>query len=171
MTKERNRENLHTDVIVFLKESNKIERVYDPKSLEQAIQSWNFIIEKNRLSIAIILETHKILMRGKLDSDNLGVFRKYNIRIGGKEAKPWYTVPALMENWVGSVNNALDNSRSDEKFIKGQHVAFELIHPFADGNGRMGRILMNWTRVKLGLPILITREREKRDYYKWFHGV
>jgi Fic family protein len=48
------------------------------------------------------------------------------------------------------------------------HVKFEKIHPFEDGNGRIGRILLNWQRVKAGLPILTIYEKDKHAYYKWF---
>jgi len=48
------------------------------------------------------------------------------------------------------------------------HIHFEKIHPFVDGNGRMGRILMNWQRVKVGLQPLIIWASERQAYYAWF---
>ena len=55
--------------------------------------------------------------------------------------------------------------------IKRWHIQFEHIHPFEDGNGRVGRILMNFQLVKKGLPILVIHEgKEQREYYKWFKG-
>ncbi len=49
------------------------------------------------------------------------------------------------------------------------HVMYERIHPFLDGNGRTGRIFMNWTRVKrCKLPVLVIKEEERQEYYKWF---
>jgi len=56
-----------------------------------------------------------------------------------------------------------------EERSKQIHVAFEDIHPFVDGNGRVGRILYNIHRIKLGLPIHIIHEgEEQKEYYKWF---
>ena len=52
--------------------------------------------------------------------------------------------------------------------IKKWHIMFEHIHPFEDGNGRTGRILMNIQRLKIGLPILIIYEKHKFKYYDWF---
>jgi Fic family protein len=49
-------------------------------------------------------------------------------------------------------------------------VAFERIHPFRDGNGRVGRIIMNAQRLQAGLPILIIPASERRLYYEWFRG-
>lgn len=168
MGPERKQTDQHTEVVEFLKESNNIEGVWDQDSLNRAIKAWTYLIKEDWLSIETVLQTHKILMEGKLRPQDLGAFRKYSVRISGREGKPWYALPELMENWVGSVNEIVNKSVRDENIIKKQHVDFEVVHPFADGNGRMGRILMNWTRIKVGLPILIVREREKQQYHRWF---
>jgi Fic family protein len=168
MGPERKQTDQHTGVVEFLRQSNNIEGVWDQDSLNQAIKAWTYIVKEDRLSIETVLQTHKILMLGKLRPQDLGAFRKHSVRISGREGQPWYVLPELMENWVGSVNEIANKSVHDENIIKIQHVDFEVIHPFADGNGRTGRILMNWTRIKAGLPILIIREREKQQYYRWF---
>jgi Fic family protein len=168
MGPERKQPDQHPAVIEFLRESNNIEGVWNEDSLNQAVKAWTYLIKKDRLSIETVLQTHKILMEGKLRPQDLGVFRKHSIRISGMEGKSWYALPELMENWVRSVNEIADKSVREEDVIKKQHIDFEIIHPFADGNGRMGRILMNWTRTKVGLPILIIKEKEKQQYYRWF---
>jgi Fic family protein len=48
------------------------------------------------------------------------------------------------------------------------HLDFETIHPFNDGNGRIGRILICFQLQRLGFPIIIIRDREKKEYYKAF---
>lgn len=54
--------------------------------------------------------------------------------------------------------------------MKNHHVEYEIIHPFVDGNGRTGRMFMNWERLKGGLPILVIHEgEEQQEYYKWFN--
>ena len=58
---------------------------------------------------------------------------------------------------------------SDGGAAKASHIAYERIHPFIDGNGRTGRMFMNWQRLKAGLPILVIKEKEKQEYYKWFN--
>jgi Fic family protein len=48
------------------------------------------------------------------------------------------------------------------------HLEFENIHPFNDGNGRIGRVLMNYQLMQLGFPIIIIRDKEKAVYYDSF---
>jgi len=53
--------------------------------------------------------------------------------------------------------------------IKLSHIEFENIHPFEDGNGRVGRILMNIQCLNAGLPLLVIHTgKEQQKYYTWF---
>lgn len=152
------------DVINFLRESNNIEDEWDDDSLAQAIFAWDFIIQEDKLNISNILKTHKILMlHHNLQPDEKGYFRQRPVWIGGKEAKPYYAIRELIEHWLETANEP----RNAEQ-IQQDHVDYEAIHPFIDGNGRTGRIFLNWQRVKNGLPVLVIKESEKFDYYKWF---
>ena len=70
------------------------------------------------------------------------------------------------QDWCRIRDNGGDNF---EYISKTLHVKYEKIHPFVDGNGRTGRIFMNWWRIKNNLPILVIHEgKEQMDYYKWF---
>lgn len=153
----------HFEELEFLRESNNIENVWDDLSLQQAILAWEFIKKEKTLTIDIILKTHKILMLHQaLKPDEKGYFRKKFVSIGGR-ITPWETIPQAMQTWVIRVNFP-----QEQQEIKDSHITYEHIHPFIDGNGRTGRIFMNWQRIKSGLPIIIIKEKEKQEYYGWF---
>lgn len=150
--------------INFLRESNAIEFVFDEESLHDAQSAWEFLKKIKHLTVKTILTTHHLLMVNQpISSEEIGSFRRRPVWIGGMEAKPWYAIPELVEQWVECANNA--KSWED---IQHDHVMFEEAHPFIDGNGRTGRLLMNWQRQKLGLPILVIKEAKKDKYYEWF---
>src|SRR4030042_3755778 len=48
------------------------------------------------------------------------------------------------------------------------HLDFETIHPFCDGNGRMGRVIVTYQLIRFGFPNIIIRDKEKQIYYKSF---
>lgn len=149
--------------VEFLRESNNIENVWDDLSLQQAIFAWEFIKEKKKLTIENILKTHKILMlHQSLYGYEKGYFRKEFVSIGGR-ITPWENIPQGMQTWIIGANLP-----QGEQEIKNAHISYEHIHPFIDGNGRTGRIFMNWQRIKAKLPVLIIKEKEKQLYYQWF---
>lgn len=152
----------------FLEQSNAIEGVFDKDSLDQAILAWEYLKRQKKLDIGAILKTHKILMLHQpLQPNEKGYFRQIRVWVGGREVLEWRKIRNAMEAWIrdaaASVKVAGQNTH-----IKLDHVNFERVHPFVDGNGRVGRMLMNWQRIMAGLPILIIRDEEKSSYYEWF---
>lgn len=158
--------------IEFLRESNAIEGVYDIDSLYQAKEAWKFLKGVKSLTIGDILKTHKILMLNQnLMPDEKGYFRKCKIYVGGREGVDFISIPERMGVWIDEMN--LDLNECPESFkeeaCRVEHICYELIHPFVDGNGRTGRMFMNWHRIRSGLPIVVIHEgKEQMDYYKWF---
>jgi len=153
------------DIINFLEQSNNIEGVFDKDSLQQAISAWDYIIPRIKITPEIILDTHGILMLNQpIQSEEKGFFRKVGVKIGARYGIDWQVIPKAIENWC-----QIANETKTEAEIKEDHIAFEVIHPFIDGNGRLGRILLNWQRIKNGFPILIIKNSEKQVYYNWFN--
>ena len=149
----------------FLRESNKIEREYSEQALKDAFKAWRYgLLNKEFISLVTILKIHRKLM-SSLEPDIAGKIRNVPVYIGGEkrdqsEGEIFTQLEDWCENWA---------TEKTEQGIKKAHVVFEKIHPFCDGNGRTGRILMNLQRVKAGLPILIIHGgKEQVEYYKWF---
>jgi len=101
-----------------------------------------------------------------LASESPGNFRQHNIRpFGGGMAPPDFTdVPARINDWLGAVNDIAADRRPIAVAVADRHAAFERIHPFLDGNGRTGRLLMNLVLVRRGYPPAIIQQRERRRY-------
>lgn len=162
------------ETIEFLYQSNLIEGIDDPKMLGDAITAWEFLIEQAVLTTGVILKTHKILMkRSGLFPHEKGYFRRVDVWVGGHKGREVAQIPGAMKQWVVNTNDVAQNNQNEAKLfldnlIKDQHVQYEKIHPFVDGNGRTGRMLMNWTRLKCGLPLLIIKASERQMYYSWF---
>ncbi len=103
----------------------------------------------------------------------LGYFREVPVWIGGREGADWTQIRTKLKEWLKGMNKV--NSKNPEYWLQRGfdsqtlHVEYEKVHPFVDGNGRTGRMFMNWWRIKNGLPILVIHEgAEQMSYYKWF---
>jgi hypothetical protein len=85
-------------------------------------------------------------------------------------APPEHTqIPTLIHDWVKDACRILDMPLPIADAIAGTHAAFERIHPFLDGNGRTGRLVMNLLLVRLGYPPAIIQKRERPKYLVALH--
>jgi hypothetical protein len=100
------------------------------------------------------------------DDESPGNFRRHNIHRfpGGMQPPDFTDVPALMTEWVEQVCRIRDSEEAISVSIARCHAAFERIHPFLDGNGRSGRLLMNLVLVRMGYPPAIIYKRERSRY-------
>ncbi len=100
------------------------------------------------------------------DRETPGNFREHDIRPfpGGMTPVSWPLVSAEMETWIEKVNQ-LDPAPLDfPEHLAEAHCRFEQTHPFLDGNGRTGRLLLNLILVRLGYPPAIIYKRERTRY-------
>lgn len=156
-----------TNVLLMLRESNAIEAEYDPKELIQARRAWDYINLFDTINNMIVKETHRILMKHQsIEYRHKGDWRDIPVTIGGEvKAQPKIVIDSLMRDLTTDINNDMFG----DPIV--YHKRFENIHPFVDGNGRMGRIIMNWQAVKSGRDLIVFTEAKKEDYYKLFRRV
>jgi len=150
----------------FLAESNAIEKEYSNEALEDAKCAWHLAIKhRHNINLDYIKLIHQELLR-RLNPQIAGKFRTVQVGVWTKDGfKEFIGYDKIEEYLLG----LLDIEVNVEEGIKNWHIAFEKIHPFEDGNGRVGRILMNIQRSAIGLPLLIIHEgAEQQEYYKWF---
>jgi len=163
----------------FLKQSNLIEG--EPaigEALEDAKNAWAFIKDIKDIWSIDIRECHAILMRSRetIGEEDKGAWSRFQTYVGGHKSASPDQIPDLIQVWLNKFIE--DVCLFEEGKLKGtdlellarmRHIEFEKIHPFLDGNGRVGRILYNWQRLRFGLEIEIIWEKEKYDYYTWFN--
>jgi Fic family protein len=101
-----------------------------------------------------------------LEDESPGNWRRHDIHAFKHGMKPpsHPDVPAQMRDWVDGVASLPREAPPIAEALAAQHAAFERIHPFIDGNGRVGRLLMNLILVRLSYPPAIIQKR-LRDRY------
>jgi Fic family protein len=121
----------------------------------------------NQLSCELIKKVHSILKTGTSDVQKswlaVGDWKKLANEVGGMQTtKPENVETEMQElnNWYNSINEIkLEN-------IIEYHYRFEKIHPFQDGNGRVGRLIMFRECLKSNIIPFIIDERHKQFYYR-----
>ena len=144
-----------------------VREVYEAKNLARVMEYKRARAEDSELDEELILLLHQMLIGG-IDDAIAGRFRRQGeyVRVGSHIAPAPEHVERMMENILIEYSSDLDSYCLDK--IARFHLDFETIHPFCDGNGRIGRVLINFQLLQLGLPRLIIRNSEKETYYRAF---
>ena len=127
--------------------------------LIEQLQAKDFIITESTIK-----ELHLRLMNGIIS--DAGQYRQHSVRIMGAHVTVanYLKIPGLMDQLVMNIGQV---SKDPIEALSLTHATFEKIHPFSDGNGRVGRLLMLAQALKVNLtPPLVAKER-KYAYYKY----
>ena len=144
-----------------------VREVFEAKNLARVLEYIRSKSVEPELSIEVILLLHKMLM-GNINDAIAGRFRKKGeyVRVGTHIAPAPEQIERMMESILTEFS-ADHTSYFTDKIAK-FHLDFETIHPFCDGNGRIGRVLINYQFGRFGFPNVIIRDKEKRTYYSAF---
>ncbi|MCK5625084.1 Fic family protein [Candidatus Pacearchaeota archaeon] len=120
--------------------------------------------EKEKISNKLILGWHNEIF-GETKSDMAGKYRNYLVRVGQYVAPHWNTIRLTMNQIINFTNKS---NLNPVELAARVHYRFEIIHPFGDGNGRIGRLLMNHILWHAGYPMLIIEYKKRKSYYAAF---
>ncbi len=145
----------------------KVREIYEAKNLADVI---HIVIEnpRQKLSLPYILSLHRLLMSG-IDDRAAGRFR-----MGGEQPIFGQGIGANPDFTSSLVSQLIDQYKNDRRRyflekIAFFHAEFEDIHPFVDGNGHIGRVLINQQLQALGYPPIIIQSKNKDvDYHELF---
>jgi hypothetical protein len=103
------------------------------------------------------------------DREGPGSFREHDIEPfpEGMTPPPWPDIPAAITSWVDDIDHLRQLAEDPVAFpeaLASAHSRFEQIHPYLDGNGRTGRLLLNLILVRLGFPPAIIYKADRARY-------
>ncbi len=126
------------------------------------------VSENVNLSEKIIKDIHSLVLMDR--PQDKGVYRRIPVRIVGAKVEPPqpYIIGVKMEELMLNYNN-VNNKLHDIERIARFHLDFEGIHPFIDGNGRTGRLVLNLELMKNGYPPINVKFTDRKNYYECFH--
>lgn len=173
---------------VFLYEAGGKPRYSDTAEVVNYRQAMTFAIskvkERRKITPHFLKELHKILLQGVRHKGEMGDFRKGPVWIAEKHGDPiekatyippeYFVVPEYIENLFDYINKDDENLLVRAGIV---HYQFEAIHPFEDGNGRIGRLLIPlllFYKQQLSLPIIYLSgyfDEHRDEYINSLHAV
>lgn len=144
-------------------EGKELREIYDHINEKETVDY--ILTEQPEITLNTIIDIHARLLKN-IDK-RVGNFRKHNVRVFGADfqttdAKYVHTDMKILMQWYRKQKRKLHPFVLAVLF----HEKFEKIHPFYDGNGRTGRMIMNLMLLRVGLPPLIIKNKGRQDYYR-----
>ena len=143
------------------------------KSLKEHLEAINhagaldyvvaFASQDRPISKHDLLSLHSLILK-RIDDDDAGRYRTIPVRIAGAEVvlPTPLRVPDLIDDFIAWVN--APSAQHSATFAADAHLKFVTIHPFVDGNGRLGRLLLNLLLIRAGYPPALIRKEDREDY-------
>jgi Fic family protein len=144
-----------------------VREVFEAKNLAKVMEYARRKALESELSMEMMLLLHKMLVIN-INDTIAGRFRTTGeyVRVGTHIAPAPEKIERMIEEILLEFSADHLNYFTDK--IAKFHLDFETIHPFCDGNGRMGRLIINYQLMRSGFPAIIIRDKEKRLYYSAF---
>ena len=141
--------------------------IFEAKNLARVIQYISKKAEEKSLDSEMVLFLHKMLI-SNIGDDIAGRFRKDNewVKVGSHLGADPKQVEFLMINLFTKLNSEI--SKSIIKKIAQIHLDFESVHPFVDGNGRIGRVINNYLLIREGYVPINIKFIDRKEYYSAF---
>jgi len=141
---------------------------YKKKELYMAdnlLRAWRYVEENykrfpNHMDLKVL---HKLVNRDIETEETLGKYKKVQNYIGDVYTSSFLFVDEKMNKLLSWIRKAYKNMDDFEVAFQ-SHAQFEIIHPFIDGNGRVGRLLLNWLLLHKKLSLLAIHVERRADY-------
>ena len=133
------------------------------RNLQAALQYlFQYIYSSQKIDEELILKLHSILMNGI--RQDAGAYRKHGVRIIGANVPTanYLKISKLMKELIGDIKRTRKDVVAHATEI---HARFEQIHPFSDGNGRIGRLLIHAMLLRKNLSPAIIKQEKRQFYY------
>ena len=141
--------------------------IFEAKNLAQVVSYIDKRAKEQELTLEVILLLHKMLISNIRD-DVAGRFRNDNefVRVANHIAPNPKEVLGRLEKMLADYNST--NHENIIKRIARFHLTFEHIHPFVDGNGRIGRVINNYLMIREGFVPINIKFIDRKKYYEAF---
>ncbi len=156
-----------TYAVIFNENSFKV--AAKPREIYEAINhkyALSYVLDnlKEPLSKKMITDIGRIINK---NIDEIDGYRKIAVFVRGAEYIP--PAPSLVEQLMMYFVYNYNNTKYDNIFFKAafNHIEFERIHPFGDGNGRTGRLLINYELLRNNLPPVVINVDDRTEYFKY----